>query len=206
MHTNAMLRERRWLAPLVGGAGELKRTWLSAPALVGLSPDDPGAGWGQAPTAQEKAQGYKKTDVMTLQIKCGQLRAKIAEVVDNMDTAATDAKWVAAIKALLANVTSLETSVANNGWQYYPIYLIKYNGYAAEWAGYGIEEQAPPVQSSTPGSPPVQAPPKTVKPAASPSAPVITTKAKSGEWDWLLYVAGAAAVLGVLVGTKVIRL
>lgn len=206
MHTDAMLNRRRWLPPLVGGAGELRRTWLSAPALVGLTPDDPGAQWGQAPTPQEKAQGYKKTDVMTLQIKCGQLRAKIDDVVANVDAAATDPASLAALKKLQANVTSLETSIANNGWQYYPIYLIKYNAYAAEWAGYGIEEATPPAASSTPGSPPVQAPPTVVKPAATPSSPVITTKSKAGEWDWLLYVAAAAAILGTLVGTKVIRL
>jgi hypothetical protein len=205
MHTAAMLRQRSWLPPLVGGHAGVRRTWLSTPALVGLSDSD-GANWGQAPTQQEKDKGYKKTDVMTLQIKCGQLRAKIEDVIANMDLSATDAGSVAAIKALLASVTALETKVANSGWTYYPIYLIQYNAFAADWAGYGIEQATPPAAPSTPGSPPVQAPPTVVKPAATPSSPVITTKSKAGEWDWLLYVAAAAAVLGVLVGTKVVRL
>jgi hypothetical protein len=205
MHTAAKQRQHGWLPPFAG-AGGVRRTWLSAPALVGLSPDDPGAGWGQAPTEQEKQQGYKKTDVMNLQILCGQLRAKVDDLVANVDTAATDAASLAALKALQAGVTSLETSVANNGWQYYPIYLLKYKAYAAELAGYGIEVAQPPAPAANPGSPPVAVPPKTVQPAASPKAPVITTKSKSGEWDWLLYVSGALAVLGVLVGTKVIKL
>lgn len=205
MKTAAMQRARRWIPPLVGSPS-VRRTWLSAPALVGLSPDDPGSQWGQAPTQQEKQQGYKKTDVMNLQILCGQLRAKVDDLVANVDTEATDAASLAALKLLQKNVTSLETSVAQSGWQYYPIYLLKYKAYAAELAGYGIEVAQPPAPTSTPGSPPVAVPPKTVQPAATPSAPVITTKAKSGEWDWLLYVAGAAAVLGVLVGTKVVKL
>lgn len=204
MHTAAMLRQRAWLPPLVGQSS-VRRTWLSAPALVGLDANDPGSGWTQAPTQQEKEKGYKKTDVMTLQIKCGQLKTKIADVLAAADVEATDPASLAALKKLLADVTALESKVASNGWTYYPIYLIQYNGYAADWAGYGIEQASPPAAPSTPGSPPVAVPPKVVKPAASPAAPVITTKAKSGEWDWLLYVAGAAAVLGVLVGAKVVR-
>lgn len=212
MHTDARLRSRRWMPPMVGAAGEVRRTWLSAPALVGLDPNDPGAGWGQAPTEQEKKQGYKKTDVMTLQIKCGQLRAKVDDLVSNVDAAATDPGSLAFLKKLQTDVVSLETAVAalangsNTGFQQYPILLIKYNGLAAQYASMGIEEAAPPpAPSSNPASPPVVQAPTTVKPAA-PGAPVITTKSKAGDWDWLLYVSAAAAVLGVLVGTKVIRL
>lgn len=199
---------------MVGAAGEVRRTWIAgAPSLVGLGADDPGAGWGQAPTEQEKKQGYKKTDVMTLQIKCSQLRAKLEDVLANVDAAATDPGSLAALKVLLTAVISCESEVAllaNSGssMSKYNQLTAKYNALAAEWAGYGIEEAAPPpVKSSsgTAGSPPVSQPATVVKPA-DPGKPTVTVKSKAGEWDWLLYAAGALAVVGVLIGTKVIKL
>lgn len=211
MHTAAMIRQTRWLPPLVGAAGSVRRTWLSAPQLVGLDPNDPGAGWGQAPTAQEKAQGYKKTDVMTLQINANALKQKVDGLLSDADPAATDPGSLAALKALAGKCSALASAVAalangtNPVYSQYPILLVQYNALAAEFAGYGIEEAAPPPVPSKGGAPPVVVPPKTVKPAATPTSPVIAKKA-GGDWDWLLYVSAAAAVLGVLVGTKVIRL
>lgn len=164
----------------------------------------PGDQWSQAPTEQEKQQGYKKTDVMSLQLKCSALRSEIEGVLDTVDAAATDPASLAALKALHDKVVALETAVAvlatQSSLSKYNQLTAAYVALAAEWAGYGFEESKPPIQQGG-GSPPVKQAPTPVKPAASPSSPVIAVKPPSSN-NWLLGVSGALVAIGVAYALK----
>jgi hypothetical protein len=174
---------------------------------VGLSPSDPGSGWGQAPTAQEQAQGYKKTDVMTLSIKVGQLRAKVEDLVAQADPS-TDAGSMALLTKLASDVVALDTAVAyllssggtptNN----YPLDLIRYNALQATYDSFGIEQVVAPAPKASPAAPAPAPVTTTVKPAA-PSAPTIVKKPAS---SWGYWLAGGLALVGVaLIGAGVLK-
>jgi hypothetical protein len=174
--------------------------------MVGNSPyvgQDPGAGWTQgAGTKQEQAQGYKKTDVMTLQIKCRALRDKVDALVEQVDPS-TDAASLAALKSLQASCHALDanaTQLAQGtpGYVYAQV-LGNYNALSGQLAGFGIEEAAPPAPPPSAAAPaPVQKAPTVVQHAATPSAPVVTLKPSSGFFDknWGYIAASVLVVVG----------
>jgi hypothetical protein len=191
--------------------------WAGQLPYVGLDPNDPGAGWGQAPTPQEQAQGYKKTDVLTLQENALSLKNQVDGVIQYMDPS-TDAGCQASIKKLQANVNQLVAGIAevlaghityqNN----YPGLLIKYNGLAAELASYGLTDITP-TEPAAPapgggGQKPAPGPGKVVQAPATPDAPVIKTQepTKSNTVPWLLLLgAGLLGALSIFFSWKASR-
>jgi hypothetical protein len=176
----------------------LEGAWF--PPLVGAS-GDPGAEWSQAPTEKEKQQGYKSTDLLTLQIKVGQLRTKIEDLLGQVDPS-TDAGALAALKTLHDQVVALDTNVAARVAQgydtpslAYPILLVQYNAYAATFASFGIQEATAPAPKPTAANPaPPPAPTKTIQPA-TPGAPTVTTKPGTPWWAYPL--AGTLVIIGI---------
>jgi len=179
------------------------RPWVA----VGLDPSDPGSQWSQAPTAKEQAQGYKQTDLLTLQILVGQLRTAIESLLSQADPS-TDASALGQLKALHDQVVSLDTAVASRVSQgydspslNYPTLLVKYKAFKAQFDSFGVEEvtaPAPKPTAANPAPPPPEV--KTIKPPTTPTAPTITTK-PSNPWWWLV-VAGVAAVGGIAMIVK----
>ena len=210
MNPNAFYPHRSWLSPRYTSYGaqpgsymglgspeeRIQHGFLGSPEerVVGLDPSDPGSQWGQAPSEKEKAQGYKTTDLLTLQIKVGKLRSDIENLLSQVDPS-TDASALAALKNLHDSVVSLDTAVAARVGQgfdspslNYPTLLLKYNGYAATFASFGVEEAQAPAPKPTPSNPTPPPPPtKTVQPPA-PGAPTITTKPGTPWWAYPLAI------------------
>lgn len=152
-----------------------RSSWAPLNYYVG----QPGSEWTQAPTAQEQTQGYKKTDLMTLQIKIGQLRTQIDKLLKSADPS-TDPAALNALKDLLVKVTQLDTDAAHlasgvPGAPFYAVLASRYGQYKATFDGFGVEQVVEP-PAPAPGKTTASAPPPTTQKLAAPGAPTITKK------------------------------
>lgn len=135
---------------------------------------DEGSQYMQVPTAQETAQGYKKTDVYTLRVKATQLLDKTNQLSDDTGGQSPEVEGLkAALAVFQAQCVALEQHGVGN---YFALSakLVEYTGQLADIMSRAVpnDEPAPPPAPASafrPGAPaPKPAPPPAplvVKPA-----------------------------------------
>lgn len=151
--------------------------WTLSRALVGLDPNDPGAGWtlGPGEKAQAAAQGYSKYDVMTLAIKTSGL---LQQVIDLSEQTAGESQEVEVLKAKIAALNGQAQVLASANVGNYKSLFGQYQALAASYTDIlsraeAVEDEPVPHAPAGPAKMPVQpgvtkfdAPPKVeIKPA-----------------------------------------
>jgi len=169
-----------------------------------------GGGWeGGGGSQPSSPGGPTQLQISQLQSSVADLKNQVDGVVQYMDPD-TDAASQAAVKALQNNVNALSSSVAllvagtQTAFVNYPVLLIKYNTYKAEFDGYGLSVVDQPAPANPSQGKPAATPKTTtpVKQPASPDSPVIVTSptgaAPNNTLPWLLLLGGGLLSLAAI--------